>query len=80
MMRMVLMSFVMPSRAKYSAWTGIIRVSGRQGVDGDEAERRRAVYEDIVVKRGYRFEEVGEHLFAAGAVDELYFCACEVDA
>ncbi len=72
----------MPSRAKYSACTGIITGVGcREGVDCYKAKRRRAVDNYKVVFVFYaRVKQGAKHSFAVLFADELYLSSGEVYA
>ena len=56
------------------------RVGCRKGVDSDEAERRRAVDENIIVAFGHRAQHVEEYFFAVGFTYQFELGSCKVYA
>ena len=54
-------------------------VGGRQRVDGDQSERRTAVYQDVIVVIPDRGEQVAHHLLTAVDLQHLDLGADEVD-
>lgn len=55
------------------------RVGGCQGVDSDQAKRRRAVDQYVIVVRRQRLQQAFEYAFALRLVDKLKLCPCQVD-
>ena len=56
------------------------RVGSRERVDGDKAERRTAVDENVVVIARHIVEHALEHFFAVRLADEFEFGPDKVDA